>query len=158
MFSPTARRLSASQLTFLPTRGTMKNIVIVVVLCAAIASFPAFADHALNGKDAAYIDWSANNCGVASTDKAHVMVDQARAKNEKEFMRVWTSESYRLLEMPSSPAKIETMCSQIKEWYGPVGTRFSDLIGWKRDSASDSKARPASGASEGRKGKGRSGQ
>ena len=137
----------------------MKGSLTILVLCTAIASLPVFAaDHGFSGKDAAYIDWSANNCGVASTDKGHVMVDQARAKNENEFMRVWTSESYKLLETPSSPAKIETMCSQIKEWYGPVGTRFSDLISWKQDRPSDSNAKPVTGASQGRKGKRRSGQ
>jgi hypothetical protein len=135
-----------------------KRIVALAVLCAPIAHLPALADQVFGGKDAAHIDWAASNCGVASTDKAHALVDKAKSKNEKEFSRIWTSESYRLLETPGSSPKAATLCSQIKEWYGPVGTRFSDLIKWTQDRPEGAKAQSATGRSEGRKGKRRSGQ
>jgi hypothetical protein len=41
----------------------------------------ALADKLLSGEDAAYIDWSVNNCATKSTDKEHALVDQANAKD-----------------------------------------------------------------------------
>jgi hypothetical protein len=83
----------------------------------------ALADKMLTGEDAAYIDWGVNNCGVKSTDKEHAMVDKANAKDAAGFLRTYQSKD--LSDARSSPSKQEAMCSDIKTWYGPFGSRFA---------------------------------
>ena len=39
------------------------------------------ADQGLSGEDAACIDWSVKNCETKGTDKEHLLVDQANAKD-----------------------------------------------------------------------------
>ena len=96
---------------------------------AALCLWPglALADKLLSGEDAAYIDWSVNNCATKSTDKEHALVDQANAKDAAGFLRKY--QSTNLGDALSTPSKRDAMCADIKGWYGPGGSRFPDLMG-----------------------------
>jgi hypothetical protein len=117
-----------------------------LLLLAAFSFWPgqALADKQLSGEDAAYIDWAVNNCGVKSTDKEHVMVDQANTKDSATFLRKYLSKN--LTDAQSSPAKQSSMCTDIKAWYGPYGSRFADLIRWESGGASATSDTPQSTA------------
>ena len=81
--------LPAAAAAFLPPAGRPSFAVIegegrmtrIGLGLVALFLWPslALADKLLSGEDAAYIDWSVNNCGTKSTDKEHAMVDQANA-------------------------------------------------------------------------------
>ena len=70
----------------------------------------ALADKLLSGEDAAYIDWSVNNCATKSTDKEHAMVDQANAKDAAGFLRKY--QSTNLGDALSTPSKQAAMCAE----------------------------------------------
>ena len=112
---------------------------------AALCLWPslALADKLLSGEDAAYIDWSVNNCATKSTDKEHAMVDQANAKDAAGYLRKY--QSTNLGDALSTPSKQASMCAEIKGWYGPGGSRFPDLIKWEGTAAppASNKATPA---------------
>ena len=114
---------------------------------ATLSMWPglALADKQLSGEDAAYIDWAVKNCGVKSTDKEHVMLDQANAKDATDFLRKYRSKN--LSDAQSSSAKLATMCADIKAWYGPYGSRFAGLIKWESGGASSTSDTPSSTAS-----------
>jgi hypothetical protein len=59
------------------------------------------------------------NFGAKSTDKEHAMVDQADAEDATVFLRKYLSKN--LSDAQSSPAKLATMCADIKAWYGSYG-------------------------------------
>src|SRR2546421_5331470 len=105
----------------------MTRIGLVLV---AMCLWPSLvlADKGLSGEDAAYIDWSVNNCATKSTDKEHAMVDQANAKDAAGVLRKY--QSTNLGDALSTPSKQASMCAEIKGWYGPGGRRFSHLIKW----------------------------
>ena len=121
----------------------MKTITALIVLCTATAPCAAFAEEGFSGKEAAYIDWSVKNCELASTAREHTLVDQTKARNEGDFNKQWTSDSYKLLEAPSSPKQIEVLCTQIKDWYGPLGTQIPGLVRGQDEYESDSGDKPA---------------
>ena len=118
-----------------------------LLLLATFSIWPGqvLADKQLSGEDAAYIDWAVNNCEVKSTDKEHAMVDQANAKDADAFLRKYQSKN--LSDAQSSPAKQASMCSDIKAWYGPYGSRFADLIKWESGGTSSTSSTPQSTAS-----------
>jgi hypothetical protein len=122
-------------------------IRIGLLLLATFSFWPdqALADKQLSGEDAAYIDWAVNNCEVKSTDKEHVMVDQANAKDSATFLRKYQSKN--LTDAQSSPAKQSSMCADIKAWYGPYGSRFADLIKWESGGTSKTSDAPQNTAS-----------
>jgi hypothetical protein len=112
----------------------------------------ALADKMLTGEDAAYIDWGVKNCGVKSTDKEHAMVDKANAKDAAGFLRTYQSKD--LSDARSSPSKQEAVCSDVKTWYGPFGSRFADLIKWDNSpstAASDKSAPATTAAGKGKR-------
>ena len=113
-------------------------------LIATVPFWPslAVADKLLSGEDAAYIDWGVNNCSVKSTDKEHAMVDQANAKDAAGFLRKYQIKD--LSDALASPAKQAALCAEIKGWYGPYGSKFTDLIKWDSPSASTASDKPAS--------------
>jgi hypothetical protein len=111
------------------------------------------ADKILSGEDAAYIDWAVNYCGVKSTDKEHTMVDQANAKDRDAFLKKYQSKD--MSDALSAPSKQASMCADIKTWYGPFGSRFSDLIKWDSSSAAPASDKSTT-ATAGRKGRRRS--
>ena len=115
----------------------------------------ALADAVLSGEDAAYIDWSVNNCGTKSTDEEHTMVDQANAKDSVGFLRKY--QSANLSEATSSPGKQEAMCADIKSKYGPAGSRIPGLITWQNAGAATPET-SATATTTGRKGRRRSNQ
>jgi hypothetical protein len=112
----------------------MRRIGLLLLATFSIWPGQALADKQLSGEDAAYIDWAVNNCGVKSTDKEHAMVDEANAKDAATFLRKYQSKN--LSDAQSSPAKQSSMCADIKAWYGPLGSRFADLIKWESGVAS----------------------
>jgi hypothetical protein len=136
------------------------RMIVLVVLSAALPAAYAIADKSLSGEDAAYIDWGVKNCGVISTDKEHFMVEQANAKGRdvfsNQYLRQYQSKS--LVEALASPSRQEAMCTDIKAWYGPQGSRILGLINWKREASTEVNAKPSSPPSETRKGRKRSGQ
>src|ERR1700704_4119582 len=113
------------------------------------------ADKTLSGEDAAYIDWSVNNCGTKSTDKEHAMVDQANAKDAAGFLGKYQSKD--LSDALASPSKQAAVCADIKEWYGPGGSRIADLIKWEGAAATPASDKPVPTMTE-RKGRRRSSQ
>jgi len=134
------------------------RLVVLMALGCGLTATHASAETNLTGKDAAHIDWGVKNCGVTSTDKEHAMVEQANAKGKTQFIEQWTAESYRLADAATTPSKQEAMCSDIKGWYGPQGSRIAGLIGWKREAPTDTKAKPSSQGSTPRRGRRQSGQ
>jgi hypothetical protein len=132
----------------------MRRIGLVLVTLSVWPSL-VLADKGLSGEDAAYIDWSVNNCGTKSTDKEHTMVDEANAKDQAGFLRKYQSTD--LSDAGSSPSKLEAKCADIKGWYGPTGSRIPGLITWQNAGAAPPD-KSASAATTGRKGKRRSSQ
>lgn len=119
----------------------------LVALCFAPSL--ALADTLLTGEDAAYIDWSVNNCGTKSTDKEHAMVDQANAKDKAGFLRKYMATDVG--GALDTPNKQVAMCADIKAWYGPSGSRFVGLITWGSAAAASVPDRPAATAGKGRR-------
>jgi len=134
--------------------GTLMRIGMAV---AALFLGPslALADAVLSGEEAAYIDWSVNNCGTKSTDKEHTMIDQANAKDSVGFLRRY--QSANLSEATSSPSKQEAMCADIKDKYGPAGSRIPGLITWQNAAAATPET-SSTATTTGRKGRRRSNQ
>jgi hypothetical protein len=128
----------------------MSRILVIALFSSAAAALPALADNGLNGKDAAYIDWGAKNCGVTSTDKEHAMVDQANAKDRDGFLRQYLQEyqNKNLADALATLSKQEAMCKDIKTWYGPLGTRIGNLIKWELAASTPDKAPVATTASK----------
>lgn len=108
----------------------MRTILIAAAVLVATGPVPAGAAEVLSGKDAAYIDWAARNCGMRSTPKEHGLVEAARAKGvglfEKQYMQQY--EDKRLAEALSTPSQTGSMCDDIKSWYGRSGSIISDLV------------------------------
>jgi len=128
----------------------MNRILVIALFGSATAALPALADNGLTGKDAAYIDWGAKNCGVTSTDKEHAMVDQANAKDRDGFLRQYLQEyqNKNLADALATPNKQEAMCKDIKTWYGPLGTRIGDLLKWEHTASTPDKTPGANTASK----------
>ncbi len=126
-----------------------------VLLAVCLWPSLVLADKVLSGEDAAYIDWSVKHCGAKSTDKEHALVDQANAKDAEGFLRKYQGKD--LSEALSSPSKQAALCSDIKGWYGPYGSRFADLLKWESTPSVADTDKPAATAS-GRKGRKRSSQ
>jgi hypothetical protein len=135
---------------------TMRMIAFVV-LGFAFPAAHAIADNNFTGKDAAYIDWGVKNCDVVSSEKEHKLAEQANANGGNQFIQQWTDESSKLAEAFKTQGKQASFCSDIKEWYGPLGSRISELINWKRDTPPEAKAKSSSSTSQTR-GRKRSGQ
>ncbi len=124
-----------------------------IALGVAVASPAAFGADTLSGRNAAYIDWAVKYCGAESTDKEHSLIDQAYAKGRDAFVAQYTEQSNKLGPVVDAPEKQEKMCSDIKEWYGPLGSRSADLLRWKRDARSDGSTKGTAASSDKRKGK-----
>jgi hypothetical protein len=105
----------------------------------------ALADGRLTGKDAAYVDWAAKNCGLKSTDREHAMVDQADARDRDGFLRQYLEQyqSKGLADALTTPSKQEAMCKDIRACYGPLGTRIGDLLTRERSTAPPDRAATA---------------
>ena len=130
----------------------MRSVALAALSCALAAAATAAAETGLTGKDAAHIDWSVKNCQATSTDKEHKLVDLANAKGRDQFIAQWTAESNKLTAAAGTPSRRDSLCSDIKGWYGPVGSRIAGLITWKRDAApSDSQPRSTGDAGGGRR-------
>ena len=127
----------------------------LVLIGLSLWSSLALADKVLSGEDAAYIDWSVNNCGTKSTDKEHAMVDQANAKDAAGFLRQYMGKD--LSDALATPSKQAAMCADIKGWYGPSGSRIPGLIKWENTAAASSD-KPAATTATGGKGRRRSSQ
>ena len=116
----------------------------------------AAAEKGLSGEDAAFIDWGVNNCGAISTDKEHAMVDQANTKDSAGFLRQYMGKD--LSGALSTPNKQASMCADIKDWYGPLGSRIPGLLTWERTVAPATDKAAKSPATTGGKGRRRSTQ
>jgi hypothetical protein len=130
--------------------------MIALVVLGTLPVAHAIAENNFTGKDAAYIDWGVKNCEVVSSEKEHKLAEQANAKGQ--FIKQWTEESSKLAEASKNQDKQASMCSDIKEWYGPLGSRISELIKWKREASTEAKVKPSSSTSETRKSRKRSAQ
>jgi len=107
----------------------MKWPLLSTLLMALACSNIALADKPFSGEDAAYVDWAVKNCEGKSTDKEHAMVDQANAKDAPGFLRKYLGKD--LSGALATPSKQAALCAQIKDWYGPQGSRFADLLSWQ---------------------------
>jgi len=126
-----------------------------LVLAAGLS--PARGADAFGGREAAYVDWGVKNCEAVSTDKEHALVEQANARARDAFLEQYLKESNRLLAASAGAHGQESMCAEIKEWYGPQGSRMGDLLRWKEEPRFAGKSRPAADSPAGRKGKRASG-
>jgi hypothetical protein len=108
------------------------RIVSQIVLCVSVVASPALAGD-FTGRDAAYIDWGVKNCGAVSTDKERAMAEKANAKNGNAFIEQYQDESNKLTAASGTPRKQETVCADIKEWYGSFGSRIADLLRWSQE-------------------------
>jgi hypothetical protein len=126
-----------------------KTATLVALLGLAVAHV-ARADGRLTGKDAAYIDWAAKNCGLKSTDKEHAMVDQASARDRDGFLRRYLEQfqSKGLADALRNAQQEEAMCKNIRVWYGPLGARIGDLLTWERSTAPPDRAAAATTAAK----------
>ena len=145
--------LCREQALFAPLLRQVMRMVVLVALGSALAVPDAIAEGNLTGKDAAHIDWGVKNCEVTSTDKEHLMVEQANVRGRDKFIEQWAAESNKLVEATATASKREAMCTDIKGWYGPSGNRIAGLIIWKKDAPSDTKAKPGGQASAPRRGR-----
>ena len=149
-----ANNSAIDRIKVLPSTWETRQIA-PLVLALTFAFTPtcgARAAEALSGRDAAYIDWGVKYCEAVSTDKEHAMVELANAKARDDFVQQYTKEVDQLAAAASPPERREKMCSDIKDWYGPLGNRIADLLRWKQDVRSDGKPKSA-GTSDKRKGK-----
>jgi hypothetical protein len=129
-----------------------------MALCALLVVAPsAHAADALTGKDAAYIDWAARNCGMKSTPKEHGLIEAARAKGvaafEKQYLQQFEDKS--LTQALASPGQTRSKCEDIKSWYGASGSRIEGLVQNVSDATAPTPSSETKGAksqSEGPKG------
>lgn len=107
----------------------IRSILVVMAFAAAVPS-AAFAADVLTGKDAAYIDWAARNCGMKGTPKEHGLLDAARAKGAAAFEKQYLLqfEDKKLAQALATPAQTRSMCEEIKSWYGASGSRIEGLV------------------------------
>lgn len=85
------------------------------------------AEKAFTGEDAAYVDWAWKNCEFVSTKKEHDLVSQAAAAKGDAFQRGYELQYRRIID--GTPAtEVRRTCEAIMGWYGPVGTRITELI------------------------------
>jgi hypothetical protein len=129
----------------------MTRFAMLLATLVAIVPMSARAADVLTGKDAAYIDWAARNCGMRSTPKEHGLIDQAKAKGaavfDKQYMQQYQDKA--LADALASPGKTKLMCEDIKSWYGGAGSRIDGLV----QAVSDpSTATPSSAGAAARKG------
>ena len=105
-------------------RGTLLAIIIATMPVGATAA------EVLTGKDAAYIDWAARNCGMKGTPKEHGLIDAARAKGAAAFENQYLLqfEDKKLAQALATPAQTRSMCEEIKSWYGASGSRIEGLV------------------------------
>ena len=107
----------------------------------------------MSGRDAAYVDWGVKYCEGMSTDKEHAMVEQANANNREDFIRQYAKESNKVAAASDKPDMRDRMCSEIKAWYGPAGSRIADLLRWKPEPPADGKPKAGTDNSAKRKGR-----
>jgi hypothetical protein len=135
----------------------MRRIATAIVPASAAALMfgHALADDKFSGEAAAYIDWSASNCGMASTDKAHRLVDEANAKDAAGFLRAYEArfKAKELGAALATPSKQEHMCADIKAWFGPLGSRIPDLVKWQGPNNTAAAEKPAPPTGKGHKGR-----
>jgi len=75
------------------------------------------------------------------------MVEKANAKGGDAFIKQYSAESEKLAEASAEPKKLENICADIKEWYGPLGSRIADLLHWQQEARGDGKAKSTTGDS-----------
>jgi hypothetical protein len=129
--APTSRRAAAA-------KTLLALLCLVFPPVHGLAGTVRSGEKALSGEDAAYIDWGVKNCGAKSTDKEHALVEQATTKDHDGFTRHYLAryQSQTLVDALASASRQEGMCTDIKAWYGPQGSRLTDLITWDRATAS----------------------
>jgi hypothetical protein len=123
----------------------------LVLLGAMAAAGSSHADESLSGRDAAYIDWGVKNCAMTSIAREHMLVEQANGKGREAFsdqyMREYQGKS--LTEAAAMPNRQEAMCTDIKAWYDPQGSRIADLVTWGSATPPDAVPDKAAGAKSG---------
>ncbi len=129
----------------------MRSVALAALSCALAAAATAAAKTGLTGKEAAHVDWSVKNCAATSTDKEHRLVDLANAKGHDQFVARWMAESNKLAAAADTAAKRNSLCSDIKGWYGPQGSRIAGLITWKRNAAPSNSQVRSTGEAGGRR-------
>ena len=132
----------------------MLRRMIFVIAATAITATTALADRALTGEDAAYIDWAARNCGVKGTEHEQQMVEQANASGREAFLHGYSKqlESKVLTSALDTLARQQSLCADIKDWFGPSGSRISNLIEWQGTPASGAPEKTSATAGTGKKG------
>ena len=93
------------------------------------AALPVQAADSLRGTDAANLDWAVINCGVKTTDKEHQLADAGNRTGGAAFQKDLQSQRSKL-GAPLSPTAQTNRCDEMKEWYGPGGSKIADLLTW----------------------------
>ena len=111
----------------------------------------------LSGSDAAYLDWAVINCGFKTTEKEHRLADAANATGGAVFQSDFQEQRKKLVAVTSPTAQKGT-CDDLKEWYGPTGSRLEALLTWPQaGSAPVSVGKKTTGDGEGKRGRRRGG-
>jgi hypothetical protein len=128
----------------------------IALVVSASLSHAALAADQLTGADGAYLDWGVKNCGLQSTVKEHDLVAQANARDSGAFLKGYNqkSASKELGDALAVPARTADMCSDIKTWYGPSGSRIAGLVTWKDAPAAAAAPAKKAAAEGGKKGRG----
>jgi hypothetical protein len=122
--------------------GMMKRSVFAGWLVLALTSPPALAAESISGADAAYLDWAVVNCELKTTDKEHGLAEAANATGGAAFQKGLVEQRRRLAAVTTPTAKA-SLCGDLKDWYGPSGSRTEGLLTWPQA--------PAPGVSVGKK-------
>ena len=100
----------------------------------------AAADRAFGGEDAAYIDWAFKNCQIASTDKERGLASQASAKSGDVFAKAYEAQYRKLADGAGAATARQATCESIVGWYGPLGSRITELVIQKVEKPADTGA------------------
>ena len=110
-------------------RSIATAALLTALICGTTAAVAA--EKAFGGDDAAYVDWAWKNCDMVSTDKQHDLVDKARTKNNDAFQRGYEAQYNKILAANPAPAEVKRTCEQVRDWYGPLGSKIATLVASK---------------------------
>lgn len=111
-----------------------------VLLSGAAIDGATAAEKAFAGEDAAYIDWAFKNCQIASTDKERGLASQASAKSGEVFARAYGAQYRKLADGAGAATARQATCESIVGWYGPLGSRITELVIQKVEKPADTGA------------------
>ena len=105
------------------------NRVGLMGLVVLLSVVPAQAADTLHGSDAAYLDWAVVTCEFKTTVKEHELADAANRTGGAAYQQDFQQQRAKLLA-PLSPTAQTSRCEEMKDWYGPSGSKIAGLLTW----------------------------